>query len=159
MTHLLACLVVVAGLAGWLSLAVVNNIRDGGTNVALLGRMMSMTELKTDKELGLGLRSRAIGDRSAFPRAALTAVIIVQLGIALALWAGALLLALALAGGNAAWAIDVASTAVTAFAGLWFAFLIGGLWFGYWIKMPQVQQVHLSLLTISIAALVLLHLR
>jgi Predicted small integral membrane protein (DUF2165) len=140
-------------------LHVFNNIRDGGTNVALLGRMMGMTELKQDAELGIGLRDRAIGERSTLPRTALTLVIIVQVVVSMALWAGCLMLAIALAGGDASRAIDMASLAVTAFAGLWSAFLIGGLWFGYWIKMPQVQQVHLSLLMISISTLVLLHLK
>jgi predicted small integral membrane protein len=159
LTHLFACLIIVGGLAAWLSLAVVNNICDGGTNITLLGRMMRMTELKCDCELGIGLRHRAIGDFSTFPRVALTLVIIIQVAIAMALWAGFVYLALALAGGDAQRAIDVASLAITAFAGLWFAFLIGGLWFGYWIKMPQVQQVHLTLLMISTATLVLLHLK
>jgi predicted small integral membrane protein len=154
--HLLACAVVVSGLAAWLSLAVANNIRDRQTNIVLLGRMMRMDELLEDTELGLGLRQRAIIRGSRLPSLSLSIVIVVQIVIAALLWRGAALLWLTLIGGDVFAAINAATLAVCAFTALWFAFLTGGLWFGYWIKMPQVHQVHLTLLTISIGTLVLL---
>lgn len=154
--HLLACAVVVSGLAAWLSLAVANNIRDRQTNIVLLGRMMRMDELLEDTELGLGLRRRAIAVDSRLPALSLSVVVIVQVAIAALLWRGAALLWLTSTGSDALAAVDAATLAVCAFAALWFAFLIGGLWYGYWIKMPQVHQVHLTLLTISVGTLVLL---
>lgn len=33
---------------------------------------------------------------------------------------------------------------------LWLAFMVGGFWFGYWIKQGPIQQVHTTLLIISI---------
>ncbi|CAD0215726.1 hypothetical protein AGRHK599_LOCUS3981 [Rhizobium rhizogenes] len=33
---------------------------------------------------------------------------------------------------------------------LWLAFMVGGFWFGYWIKQGAIHQVHMTLLIISI---------
>jgi predicted small integral membrane protein len=157
-TLALARTVVLGGLAAWLTLAVVNNILDPGTNIHLLGTMMRMSLIEEDPAVGRGLLRRAVRSEGA-PRFVLAAVIIVQVIVCVLLWWATLLLGqAAAAGGDHDQSQSVATLALTAFAALWFVFLIGGLWFGYWIKTPQVQQVHFTLLTVSILALLLVNL-
>jgi predicted small integral membrane protein len=154
----LARAAVVSGLAAWLSLAVFNNIRDPGTNIHLLETMMRMGLIEEDPSVGRGLLPRAVRNKAA-ARVVLTAVILVQVIICALLWYAAYYLGQAVAGGGQlSQATAVATIALTAFAALWFAFLIGGLWFGYWIKTPQVQQVHFTLLTIALLAMLLVNL-
>jgi hypothetical protein len=52
--------------------------------------------------------------------------------------------------GNAIVARRAANLALCAFTGLWLIFMLGGFWFGYWIKQGPVQQVHMMLLLIGI---------
>ena len=60
--------------AAWLTIGVTNNMRDGETNVLLLGTMMRMDLLKDEAVLGQGLIDRATtGDGRA--RAALRWVV------------------------------------------------------------------------------------
>jgi hypothetical protein len=88
---------------------------------------------------------------------ALRAVVAVQIIVALLLWiATAAILAWWFGVMNRDVALATANIAIVGFLGLWTSFLCGGLWFGYWMKMPQVQQVHLSLFTIALIAFVLI---
>ncbi|MCY1380066.1 hypothetical protein D9M69_678510 [compost metagenome] len=43
--------------------------------------------------------------------------------------------------------------ALTCFLLLWFGFVCGGLWFGYWMKQGPIQSVHMTLILIGIGAL------
>lgn len=146
------------GLSTWMSLAVYNNIVDRQTNVTLLHRMISMELLKTDPDLGNGLAGRAIENRTVAAHM-LTAVVSVQILIIFCMWSGSIAYLLGvfeIAGVTLGAGVALASLGIGSFAALWFFFLCGGLYFGYWIKMPQVQQVHLTLLMISILTLILL---
>ncbi len=146
--------IVVAGLALWMTLAVYNNIVDSGTNRALLGKVTSMQELKEDPVLGKGLIGRAV-DNPAYPRAILNVVIVVQLVVVALLWRATWLLAF---NAPSPAALGAANLALGAFIALWFWFLIGGLFYGYWMEMPQVQQVHLTLVIVAILAMLLVNL-
>lgn len=144
---------VVAGLAAWLSLAVSNNILDFGTNRFLLANVTSMRELKADPNLGKGLVGRAV-ENARYPTLILCAVIVMQVVVALLLWRGAWHLAFA---ADARAAVGAANLGLASFLALWLWFLIGGLFYGYWMKMPQVQQVHLALVIISTLAIILVN--
>jgi predicted small integral membrane protein len=144
---------VVAGLAAWLSLAVFNNIVDFGTNLFLLSNVTSMRELKADPNLGKGIIGRAVAD-DRYPALLLRIIITLQIGTALLLWRGAWHLAFAV---DPAFAKGAANLGLAAFAALWFWFLIDGLYYGYWMKLPQVQQVHLALVIISIGSIILVN--
>jgi len=141
------------GLAAWLTLAAANNVIDPRTNTHLLSEMMAMAELKRDAVLGQGLLWRSVSS-AALPRAILRLVIALQIGIVVLLWRAAYLLGF---GEHGAAAVAAANLALGAFASLWFFFLCGGMWFGYWMKMPQVQQVHMMLLLVSLAAMALIN--
>lgn len=147
-----------ATLALWLSIACVNNVLDRRTNQILLHRMFSMSLLQQDGVLGQRLLARAWTNpqRSVL---ALWCVVIVQAVISCWLWF-ALILTVA-----AAWHFISPATArvqsemaVMSFFSLWAFFLCGGLWFGYWIKMPLIQLTHLLLMFISLLVLLLLQL-
>ena len=147
-----------SGLAAWLSLAVFNNIVDRETNVTLLHRMLSMSLLDEDPDLGNGLARRAL-KRKGTAGSLLNCVIIVQVLISALMIAGAVMFAFGvLDGSTAAYnsAVTVSTLGLTAFGSLWFFFLCGGLYFGYWMKMPQVQQVHFTLVIITLLSLVFL---
>lgn len=137
-------------IAVWLSIAVTNNRRDKSTNVLLLGTMFRMDLLRDEKILGQGLSDRRVeGDGLA--RAALAWVIRAQFLIAFLLWgAAALSVGDWLGLSDPTLARAAINVAIGAFFALWTTFLSGGLYFGYWIKTPHVQQVHFTLFMISL---------
>ena len=154
----LAQFVTLSGLATWMSLAVFNNIVDRETNVTLLHRMLSMSLLDEDPDLGNGLAKRAIKEKKT-ARLFLSCVIFVQVLISGLMIVGAVMFGIGVLDGSiAAYALGVtiATLGLTAFGSLWFFFLCGGLYFGYWIKMPQVQQVHFTLVIITVLSLIFL---
>ena len=137
-------------IAAWLSIVVTNNRKDGETNVLLLGTMMRMDLLADEKVLGQGLiLRRATGD--ALARRALKWVIRSQVLIVVLLWAAA-------GFSTANWlglaeethAVAAINVAIGAFFALWSVFMCGGLYFGYWIKTPHVQQVHMTLFIVGL---------
>ncbi len=107
--------------------------------------------------MGGGLVRRAIKSER-LPRLVLTLVIAYQLLTAGVMLRAAYTLTGVGFGWRAATSLDweLANAALLLFAAMWFAFLCGGLWFGYWITMPSVQTVHLLKLiaTLGLALLV-----
>jgi predicted small integral membrane protein len=151
LAHLKALYLGLYGL--WLAVAVFNNIVDFGTNRHLLSNVLAMRELKADPVLGKGLIGRAIdGDHA--PALILRLVIAVQIIIVLLMGRGVWHLAFS----DRAMGIGAANLSFAALLGLWFWFLIGGLWHGYWMKMPQVQQVHLAMVLLTLGGVVLINL-
>jgi predicted small integral membrane protein len=82
---------VVLGPAGYLTLFVVNNVTDPGTDTAAIPRMSSMRELRQDPPLGRGVLWRAV-DSTSVHRFAYRSVIVAQAVGALVLWCAAVLL-------------------------------------------------------------------
>lgn len=150
----LSRLVLLAGLAAWLSIAVFNNLTDPGTNRQLLGHMLSMDLLHSEPVLGSGLSWHAWPvERVPY---LLYGVAAVQVAVAGALWSAALLFARAGWSGKLRQLRQARSVAVLALSGfllLWLWFACGGLWFGYWIKQGAVQSVHLTMILIALGAL------
>ncbi|MGL1922511.1 MAG: DUF2165 domain-containing protein [Hyphomicrobiales bacterium] len=134
----------------WLTIAVINNWLDKPTNWLLLGTMMRQDLLKDEPVLGQGLKQRRILNPKA-PKIALVFVIFAQVTIAILLWFATIYSFLGWVGFvDGLMVLAVINLAIGSFFGLWTIFLCGGLWFGYWIKSPQVQQVHFSLFIISL---------
>jgi len=65
------------GLAVYISIGVINNVLDNGTNIFLLGQMFSMTHLKNDKNLALGLVCREAKNKN-FAKYTLQVIVIFQ---------------------------------------------------------------------------------
>ncbi len=156
---LLAASCLFMGLGLWLLLAATNNLLDRSTNTKLLYRMCSMEDIRKDQDLGVGLLSRSIESLS-FVKSILLFGIFVEYIISIALVFSSMLIG-ALAFGIEAIPRDVSilisGVALSAYMLLWFAFLISGLWFAYWIKLGEVQSVHFTLLIIAIASQILFH--
>lgn len=149
--------VVVTGLAAWMTVAVLNNITDQGTNLANLETMLTMRLLSEDQVLGNGLEWRAWTAGAAAPPA-LYCVIAWQLATAAALWWGAVTHVRAFLGnGETSEAAMAANIGLSMFAAMWLVFLCGGLWFGYWIKQGPIQGVHFTLLILSVACMMLVN--
>jgi predicted small integral membrane protein len=51
--------VITTGLAAWMTVAVINNATDPGTNIHFLANMLSMEQLLADAVLGNGLEWRS----------------------------------------------------------------------------------------------------
>lgn len=150
--------VLLAGLALWMSIAVLNNLTDPATNMLHLETMLSMQLLIEDPAFGNGLEWRALPGLS--PRMTLLAVMMCQTLVAGALWFGVALFARDLLSGQPTEkARSVATLALTTFLGLWLFFLCGGLWFGYWMKQGAIQGVHLTLVIIAISSLTYINTR
>ena len=112
--------------------------------------------LIADPVRGVGLVGRALPEGLAAP--ALYAVIAYQALSVVLLWTATVAHVRLLFGrGDGARATFVGNIALCALAGLALMFLLGGLWFGYWIAMPAVQQVHFTLLIVAIGAMVLVN--
>jgi predicted small integral membrane protein len=148
-------LVLVMGLAIWLTIAVFNNLTDPQTNRLLLGQTLSMELLKPESVLGSGLTWRALP--TEWSHSLLYLVVGVQAVIAV------LLLRAAASYGRAALnnssetlaqGQSRAILALTCFLMLWMWFFCGGLWFGYWLKQGAIQSVHMTLILTTLASLV-----
>ncbi|WP_256583217.1 MULTISPECIES: DUF2165 family protein [Pseudomonas] len=147
-------LAVVASLALWLSIAVLNNLTDPETNRFHIGNTFSMVLLEEEELLGAALRWRAWPVQWA--ETALYAVAGIQIVVSMLLWYAAFAYARAWRLGSRT-ALDVARNravvALTCFLLLWFGFICGGLWFGYWLKQGAIQSVHMTLVLIGLVAL------
>lgn len=154
----LAKTIVLLGIASWITLIAFNNITDPGTNTGLIGNMITMEAIKQDPAVGNGLEWRAWPRSLATP--ILVAVIVLQVGIALLLWRAAFKFLRDLFRGEeqlSSPTLRAANVGLAAFASLWFFFLVGGLWFGYWMKMGPVQGVHFTLLIVSMLTILLVN--
>lgn len=147
--------VLILGLAGWMTVAVLNNATDPGTNRFHLTAMFEMALLEEEPNgLGQNLRWRALP--SWITPVVLWLVIAVQAAITLYLWKAALGCMAVTLRGRSAFPDKVRNTAVralTCFMALWLCFMIGGFWFGYWIKQGAIQQVHMTLLILSVLSI------
>ncbi len=156
-TALFASASLFMGLGLWLLLAATNNFMDKNTNTILLNRMYSMIDIKNDSDLGVKLLSRSISSLR-FVKIVLNCGVIIEYLISLALIVSSILVA-SLAFGieilPKTTVIMIASLSLTAYMMFWFAFLISGLWFAYWIKLGEVQLVHFTLLILSIISQIL----
>lgn len=150
--QLLPRAVLLTGLAVWLTIAVLNNVTDSGTNIIHLNRMLSMRLLADDPLFGNGLEWRAWQTVSA--QTILYVVVVWQVLTACALWLAAFrMMGAALSGEMNDAALRSANLALSMFLALWLVFLCGGLWFGYWMKQGPIQGVHLTLVIISLLSL------
>ena len=147
-----AILVFAHGL--WMVLIIIQNLTDRGTNRSLIVKVATMQELKEDPILGNGLQWRAVApDRAdGFASLALRLVVLLQVLTAIPLVVGGVMIAGSLGSGGPRLddATAVAGIGVLLLVVHWFVLLCGGLWFGYWMKMPTVQQVHMTMLGVAV---------
>lgn len=150
-------IVLLTGLASWMTLAVINNVVDRKTNQTLLHNVMSMPDLKSDCVLGQKLLPRAI-DNFIVAKGLLWFVVLLQCVVPALLWLAVVSQAESyFVPSDALTAMQKSDLALTAFLALWLFFLCGGLWFGYWIKMPVIQLTHFILVVVSLLSIIVIH--
>jgi predicted small integral membrane protein len=151
----IAKIITILGLACYLTVCTFNNIVDKGTNEILLGKMFNMQMLSDDPTLGKGLLPRSIATKN-MPIITLKCITVLEILTSSLLWFSGfqLLRAYLFKKIKITKAISSCNLALSSFMGLWFFFWCGGLWFGYWIKTGQIQEVHMHLIMISILALI-----
>jgi predicted small integral membrane protein len=142
-------LFLLGGMALWLSLIAFNNATDFSTNRTLIGDTVSMKAIIADHAAGRGLEWRALPRGFAGPM--LTVFITYQVLTAAFMWRAVLTGSRLLGGSRRDLAAFVrhANQSLMLFAGMFLGFLIGGLWFGYWMHLGPVQQVHFTLLIVG----------
>ena len=141
-----------SGIGVWMIMAAFNNLLDPQTNTLFLRKMMSMEDIKLDGRLGQGLLFRSL-DVDSFVLPMLRAIAFMQIVIGLSLLASAVLIInvpVEIIDLSVDATLTIATSANMLFAVHWLFFLIGGLWFGYWIKMGKVQIVHFTMLILSL---------
>jgi predicted small integral membrane protein len=146
-----------AGLAGWLTLGLWDNLRYPSMNETYTAEVLSMARLRAEYPEAYALVAhRAITDRRR-QLLAFRAVVAVEALASFLLWAGTVALLLALAGAVAVEsARAIAICGATAFFGIWTGFLVVGNHFNYWFCNEGAQNTHFQMTLWGIATTVLL---
>ncbi len=136
----------VATLAGWIGIGVIENIRFPTVNGDLVAMVMRMDRVKEERpEIYEAVKGNRI-DSLAAHAWAYRAIVAVELLAAVLLTLGTVLLVLAAIGaGGAEGARAVAAAGCVVFSLVWGGFLVGGQWFHYWAGWKDSQFTHLFL--------------
>lgn len=153
---ILAKMVIMAGMALWMSSIVLNNIVDAGTNIFNIENTITMTLLKNDAVLGLGLKWRAWNE--GYGALILKCIVAYQLLIVMAFWLSACAFLRVCTGSMPEIkAIKIGTFSLIIFSILWIGFLCGGTWFGYWIKQGAFTGVHMNMLSLTVVLLIFIN--
>jgi hypothetical protein len=155
---LLAKLVTIGGLATWLTIVALNNVRNFAGGAAAIGLMMSMRLFEDPPVIDTPLLSRRVTSPS-WHRAVLGFVLAIEIVVALALWAASFMLFGTMSGMvGVPDATNAANFALAGFLALIFVMMWGGAWFVYYVKQEGAQMTHLALLGIGLAAAIVANL-
>lgn len=144
-------IVISAGFGGWLLLSVFNHLSDFRGTLAFVARFMKISALDEEPAIQSQLRSRRV-ENATVHRLALLAIILGQTLLGALLTSAAWLF---LRGDEIARA--VAQYAFGGLAAFWFAFVIAGTWFGYWIRQSDLERTHLTLLGLAMLGSVIVN--
>ena len=155
---LLCKIVLIAGLAIWLSVVVLNNASNFRGGTASIGLMMSMRTFEEPPAIQTPLLSRRVTS-AKWHQLIFAFVLTIEVVVALALWVATLSLLGAVMGSVGA--ADATRAATFALAGLLLLVFImawGGAWFAYYIKQEGAQITHLVLMCVALAGVVVVNL-
>ncbi|RZJ13732.1 MAG: DUF2165 family protein [Rubrivivax sp.] len=151
MTGYLLCKVVLsAGLALWFLVNVLNHLQDWNGPLTFVQSFLRMSSLDEEPAIPTPLQSRQVRDER-FAWAGLILITISQSMIGLAYGAAAILFA-----ARQSQAPTVALIACAGSAALWLTFLVVGAWFAYWLKLGELQRMHVLLLGIALISMLVL---
>jgi predicted small integral membrane protein len=155
---LLIRLVVIGGLALWMTLAVINNIRGFRGGVAAIGQLMGMKQLRQPPTNESPLLSRAV-EAERWHRLVFGLTVVFEAGCAALLWCATVLVAGSALGSAAPdQALVMVNLALAAFIALLFFFMLGGTWFAYYIHQELLNVSHVAWIAAAIAAAILFNL-
>lgn len=154
---LIAQTVCLAGLAGWLSFGVRDNILYPSLNEVYTAEVMEMVRLKEEyPDVYAQVAHRAVTD-PRIQRIAFRLVVIAEATATVLLWLGTVALVLAIFGGTAPeTARALGLYGATAFLAIWSAFLVFGNHFNYWFCHEGAQNTHYQMTLWGVGALILL---
>ncbi len=135
------------GLAVWLTIAVIDNLRAFHELVHAVGATMSMATLQRSPAIHSILSERAVTS-VYWHRLAVLLLLALKLLAFLTCWIGCYEL---LIGGGLVQARPWLNAALSAFTAFLFAMHLAGLWFAYWIREDDLQRGHLALLIWTLA--------
>jgi predicted small integral membrane protein len=148
-------LVVIGGLALWMTLAVFNNILGFRGGVAAIGNLMRMQQLRQPPTKDSPLLSRAI-EGEAWHRAVFSLTLLFEITTASLLWWATTMIVAATCGMvDHDAALKVVNLSLAALAALLFFFMLGGTWFVYYIHQELLNVSHVAWLGLVIAAAIL----
>lgn len=136
------------GLAIWLTIAAVDNLRAFRALVHAVGVTMSMALLRQPPALDSILSKRAVTSIHWHRLAVLWLLALKLLAMAAA-WIGCYEL---LIGGSLVQARPWLNVALSAFTVFLLSMHLAGLWFAYWMRQDDLQRGHLALLIWTLAA-------
>ncbi len=144
--ELLGEALLVAILAAWIGIGVVENIRFPSVNGDLVRMVMRMDRVKEERpEIYEAVKGNRV-ESPAVHAWAYRAIVAFELLATALLALGAAMLALAgLGAGGAEGARAVAASGCLAFCLVWGGFLVGGQWFHYWAGWKDSQFTHMFL--------------
>ncbi|ARC78341.1 DUF2165 family protein [Pseudomonas aeruginosa] len=143
------------GFALWLSLALINNLQAFASSVGAIGVTMSMAPLAQPPAIDMPLLARAVRS-PLMHRLALSIIVALQVAAVVTAWTGCYEL---LFGAGLETARPWLNLALSATLGFLFGMLLGGLWFGYWIRQEGLQLTHLLLVVWVLANFFVLNVR
>ena len=130
-TQLVHCVLVLLP-AGWLTPAVIDNMRHPDVNRDDVARVLRMEALEEWPDVLARVGHRRLEDREVVARV-FRLVVTAELCTTILLWCAVLALAGQLFGvTDGSWPLALAKLAVLSFSVIWASFLIGGQWFYYW---------------------------
>lgn len=146
-------LVVLGGLAAWLSLVVVNNILAFRNGAFAIGSIMNMLPFEQEPPIDTPLLARRVAD-PRWHRLIYALVLAIEVAVALSLlYAATGLAAAGLGWLNMGSAVVRANLALTGLMSMAFIFLLGGSWYAYYIRQEGLQTMHLVLIGVVHVAL------
>lgn len=143
------------GLSLWLCIAVLNNLQAFRASVGAVGATMAMAPLRQAPAIDIPLIGRALHSPVCH-RIALLLVLVLQVVAAVSALTGSYLL---VGEADLLLARPWLNLALTAFLGFTFSMLLGGLWFGYWIRQEGLQLTHLVLVLWALLAFIVFNLQ
>ncbi|MFK0270321.1 DUF2165 domain-containing protein [Pseudomonas asiatica] len=143
------------GLSLWLSISLINNLHAFASSAGAIGATMSMAPLAQPPAISLPLLGRAMTSPSLH-RLALSIIVLIQAAAALTAWVGCYELVL---GAGLEASLPWLNLALSATLGFLLAMLLGGIWFGYWIRQEGLQLTHLLLMVWILLHFVVLNVR
>lgn len=143
------------GFGLWLSIALINNLQAFASSAGAVGATIAMAPLLQQPAIDTPLLTRAMTS-PALHRLALIVIVLMQLVAVATVWVGCYELLL---GAGLEAARPWLNLALSAALGFLFAMLLGGLWFGYWIRQEGLQLTHLALIVWALLNFVILNAR
>ena len=144
-------------LAVWLSVAVYDNIRTPAVNGTLVSEVLTMQRLQDEYPDLYALHQGRVVTDERVHRFMFRLIVTAEVLTAIALWAGAVTMALAFWGAvQIETARGIAMLGALAFSGVWSGFLIFGNYWCYWMCHDGAQSTHFKLVLWGLGVLLLL---